>query len=75
MAFTTEFIVGQPGAPADGDNIYYNPILAGAKMKIFREGAYQYRQLGTNHVVVPGTGTIFFVPALSSGERIRIQTA
>ena len=74
MAFVIEFIVGTPGNPASGSNIVFHPTLAGKKTKVFREGIYQYSQLGSNYVIKPGTGTIFFVPAFDPGERIRIQT-
>lgn len=73
MAFIVEFIVDSPGYPANGTNTYYNPVLAGKKTKVFREGYYQYTQLGAGYVIKPGTGTIFFSPAFTPGERIRIQ--
>lgn len=75
MAFTVEFIIDQPGAPIAGSNIYFNAALAAKKMKVFREGLYQYAGLGPNYIIKPGTGTVFFIPAFTPGERIRIQTA
>lgn len=73
MALLINYTVGDPGAPADGATNYYNPGLAGKKVKVFREGLYQYRT-GINMVIVTGSGTIIFIPAQWSGERIRIQT-
>lgn len=70
-----EFIIDQPGAPASGTNTYFNPVFAGSKTKVFREGLYQYAQLGSNYIIKPGTGTFFFVPEFQPGERIRIVTA
>lgn len=74
MAFISEFIIDTPGYPTSGSNVYFNPSLAGNKTKVFREGYYQYEQLGQGYVIKPGTGTIFFTPAFTTGERIRIQT-
>jgi hypothetical protein len=68
-----KFTIGDPGYPPDGATSYYNPILAGKKLKVFREGQYQYR-IGQNFIIAPGTGSILFSPALWMGERIRIQT-
>lgn len=74
MAVVVEFIVGDPGYPPPGSNIYFNGAFAGKKTKVFREGLYQYTQLGSNYVIKPGTGTTFFIPEFGAGERIRIQT-
>lgn len=71
MAFITEFRVGDPGAPASGAQSYYNSLLAGASFRIFREGQYQYLS-GANRIFPTGTGTVFFIPALYVGERIKI---
>jgi hypothetical protein len=74
MGFTTEFIVDAPGAPASGTAVYFNPVLAGKKAKVFREGYYQYESLGQNFYVNTNTGTLLFLPEFTPGERIRIQT-
>jgi len=71
MAFITEFTIGNPGAPADGSQSYYNSLLAGAPFRIFREGQYQYLS-GVNRIFPTGTGTVFFIPAFTAGERIKI---
>lgn len=74
MAFVTEFTVGDPGVPANGDVSYYNSLLAGGSTKtfrVFREGQLQYAS-GDNRVQNTGTGTIFFIPALKTPERIKI---
>lgn len=72
MALIINFTVGESGALGDGAQYYYSASLSGKKLKVFREGLYQYR-IGLNYVIVPGNGSIFFIPALYSGERIRIQ--
>lgn len=72
MALIINFTVGESGALGDGAQMYYSPSLSGKKLKVFREGIYQYRS-GVNYIIVPGNGSIFFVPALYLGERIRIQ--
>lgn len=74
MAFVIDFQIGQPGSPSDGDVAYFSPLIAGEKVKVFREGLYQYNQKGTNYIINFNTGTIFFVPAFYDQERIRIQT-
>jgi hypothetical protein len=71
MAYRAEFTVGDPGAPVDGQTSYYNSLLAGAQFRVFREGLYQY-QVGANRIFDTTSGTIFFIPALYSGERIKI---
>lgn len=71
MAYTTEFTVGAVGAPANGAVLYYNPLLATTSFRIFREGLYQYTA-GDNRILSTGTGTVFFIPALTAGERIKI---
>ena len=71
MPFIAEFRVGDPGAPADGAQSYYNPLLAGASFKIWREGQFQYL-VGDNRLFSTGSGTVFFIPALSTGERIKV---
>jgi hypothetical protein len=68
-----QFTVGDAGFPASGETNYFNSVLAGEKIKVFREGLYQYR-IGVNRIIPTGTGTILFIPAFSPGERIRIQT-
>jgi hypothetical protein len=68
-----QFTVGDVGFPSDGDTNYFNAVLAGERVKIFREGLYQYK-IGGNRIIPTGTGTILFIPAFYSGERIRIQT-
>lgn len=68
-----QFTVGDPGFPANGNTNFFSPVLAGEKVKVFREGLYQYRT-GVNFIIPTGTGTIVFIPAFYSGERIRIQT-
>lgn len=73
MAIVISFTVGDAGAPADGDTNFYSATIAGKKLKVFREGLYQYRS-GINFIITPGSGTIIFFPKLSTGERIRIQT-
>lgn len=70
---TINFTIGDPGAPVDGDTNYYSPVISGKKIKVFREGLYQYR-VGANFIITPGSGSIFFYPGLTTGERIRIQT-
>jgi hypothetical protein len=50
-----------------------NAVLAGERVKVFREGLYQYK-IGGNRIIPAGTGTILFIPAFYDGERIRIQT-
>jgi hypothetical protein len=70
---TINFTVGAVGAPADGTASYYNPILSGKKIKVFREGLYQYKS-GINFIIAPGSGSILFFPVFYFGERIRIQT-
>ena len=72
MALIINFTVGDPGALSDGAQIYYSASLSGKKLKVFREGLYQYK-VGINNIIVPGNGTIIFIPALNYGERIRIQ--
>lgn len=67
------FTVGQPGAPAAGSANYYSPILNGKKLKVFREGQYQYRT-GANFIIAPRSGAVLFFPSFYDGERIRIQT-
>ncbi len=67
------FTVGAVGAPAAGTANYYSPILNGKKIKVFREGLYQYRT-GINFIIAPGSGSVLFFPAFTDGERIRIQT-
>lgn len=67
------FTVGDVGAPAAGSANYYNPVLSGKKVKVFREGLYQYKT-GSNFIIAPGSGAILFFPSFSNGERIRIQT-
>lgn len=74
MAFIVEFIVGDPGAPPDGATSYFNPVIAGEQLKVFREGVYQYESLGGNFYVNTNSGTIFFIPQLGAGERLKIQT-
>lgn len=71
MALSIQFTVGDPGAPTDGQGNYFNPALSGKKLKVFREGVYQYR-MGQNFILVPGTGVIVFFPQMNGGERIRI---
>jgi hypothetical protein len=71
MAYRTEFTVGAPGAPVDGQTNYYNSLLAGSQFRVFREGLFQY-QSGANRIFNTGSGTIFFIPALYAGERIKI---
>jgi hypothetical protein len=73
MALLINYTVGDPGAPADGATNYYNPGLAGKKIKVFREGLYQYKS-GVNRIIPTASGTIIFIPAQWVGERIRIQT-
>lgn len=68
-----QFTVGDAGFPAAGDTNYFNAVLAGEKVKVFREGLYQYR-IGGNRIISTGTGTILFIPAFGPNERIRIQT-
>lgn len=68
-----QFTVGDPGFPAAGDTNYFNAVLAGEQIKVFREGFYQYK-IGGNRIIPTGTGTILFIPAFYGGERIRIQT-
>lgn len=67
MTFVTQF------AATEGQTAYNNNAIIGERVKVLREGLYQYTQLGANYVIRVG-GTILFVPALSAGERIRIQT-
>lgn len=67
MGFIVEFIA------TPGQTAYSNNILIGKPVKVFREGFYQYTQLGANYIYRAGN-TILFVPALSAAERIRIQT-
>lgn len=74
MAIVIQFTVGNPGAPADGAANYYNPGLSGKKLKVFREGVYQYKS-GQNFIIIPGPGSILFFPAFQAGERIRIQAS
>lgn len=71
MALSIQFKVGDSGAPQDGQGNYFNPALSGKKIKVFREGMYQYRT-GQNFILVPGTGVIVFFPQMFAGERIRI---
>jgi hypothetical protein len=67
MAFVTQF------AATEGQTSYSNNVLIGARIKVFREGVYQYTQSGVNYIIRVGA-TILFVPALVADERIRIQT-
>ncbi len=67
MAFLTEF------QATEGQTSYVNNILSGKRVKVWREGVYQYTQLGVNYIFRAGN-TILFVPALALNERVRIQT-
>ncbi|MCW3466493.1 hypothetical protein [Chitinophaga nivalis] len=71
MAIIIEFTVGDIGQPSDGETNYYNSVLSGKNVKVFREGIYQYR-FGANFIIVSGPGTITFFPPLISQQRIRI---
>lgn len=67
MAFVVNFTA------TAGQTSYVNNLLIGKKVKVLREGLYQYTQLGNNYIIKAGN-TILFVPALFLNERIRIQT-
>ena len=71
MAYTVTYQVGALGAPANGATGLYNPLFAGRTPRIYREGLYQYKQ-GANKVINTGTGYLYFIPALTTGERLKI---
>lgn len=67
MAFVVEFTASA------NQTSYINNAINGKKIKVLREGLYQYTQLGSNYIIKAGN-TILFVPALALNERIRVQT-
>lgn len=73
MATVIQFTVGD-GTTGVTSNSFTAPILAGKKIKVFREGLYQYNTKGPNYIINTNSGPVFFFPAFYEGERIRIQT-
>lgn len=69
-----QFKVGvSAGAPVAGDSIYISTELIRRNLKIWRNGAFQYRD-PTDGVLIDSTlGKITFRPALVQGERIYIE--
>lgn len=69
-----QFKVGvSQGAPAGGDSIYTSTELIRRNLKVWRNGAFQYRD-PTDGILVDSTlGKITFRPALVQGDRIYIE--
>lgn len=74
LGLSIQFKVGTPNFPQGGDSIYINQDFSGQTIKVWRNGLLQYRDNDNGVKINNGDGKITFYPALSSNDRIYIES-
>jgi len=68
-----QFKVGTPNFPKGGDTMYVNQDFAGQNIKVWRNGLLQYRDTEEGVRIDNSQGYIYFMPPLSTSDRIYIE--
>ncbi len=69
-----QFRVGTAGYPVAGDFNYINAGLSGRQLNVWRNGIFQYKDSVDGVLIDSIAGKVSFNPALSTGERIYIES-
>ena len=68
-----QFVIGNAGAPAQGDSIYTNAYLIKRYVKVWRNGLLQFNAASNGVRLDSLTGKVVFSPAFIAGDKIYIE--
>lgn len=68
-----QFVIGNTGAPAQGDSIYTNAYLVKRYVKVWRNGLLQFNAASNGVRLDSLNGKVVFSPAFIAGDKIYIE--